>query len=160
MKMLIAVVLTAAAVAGRAYALDPPSCAVPDHLLFADNSLKRVTEAVSQQHKLSTLVLGTGSSTLAGPDGIAIAYPARLEVTLTERLPEIAIKVATQTRGGQTADMMRRNMKILLVDAKPDLVIWQTGTVGTPFAGSSPTTSRWRSMPVSKRRRRRARMWC
>ena len=75
MKMLIAVavVLTAVAVADRAYAVDPPSCAVPDYLLFADNSLKRVTAAVSQEHKLSTLVFGTGSSTLAGPDGVAIA---------------------------------------------------------------------------------------
>jgi len=30
---------------------------------------------------------------------------------------------------GQTADMMRRSMKDMLVDQKPDLVVWQTGTV-------------------------------
>jgi hypothetical protein len=39
------------------------------------------------------------------------------------------VRVATRTKGGQTADIMRRNMKDLLVDAKPNLVIWQTGTV-------------------------------
>ena len=75
------------------------------------------------------MVFGTGSSTLAGPDGTAIAYPARLEAALNQRLAGTTIKVATRTKSGQTADMMRRNMKDLLIDERPDLVIWQTGTV-------------------------------
>jgi hypothetical protein len=39
------------------------------------------------------------------------------------------VRVATRTKAGQTAESMRHNVKDLLVDEKPDLVIWQTGTV-------------------------------
>jgi hypothetical protein len=129
MRAFIAVMLATVAVAGQALAVDPPSCAVPDYLLFSDNNLKQVATAVGKEHRLSVVVFGTGSSTLAGPDGTAIAYPARLEAALNQRLAGTTIKVATRTKSGQTADMMRRNMKDLLIDARPDLVIWQTGTV-------------------------------
>ncbi|HWF93623.1 MAG TPA: SGNH/GDSL hydrolase family protein [Xanthobacteraceae bacterium] len=121
--------LTAAALAGRAFAVDPPSCAVPDNLLFVDNSLNRVTTAVGKQHKLVIAVFGTGSSMLAGADGPSLAYPARLEAALNQRLSNVMVRVATRTKAGQTAESMRHNVKDLLVDEKPDLVIWQTGTV-------------------------------
>ena len=129
MKAFIALVLAVSALAGRALAVDPPSCAVPDSLFFVDSNLNRVTTAVGKQHRLAIAVFGTGSSTLAGADGPSLAYPARLEVALNQRLSKVMIRVATRTKVGQTADGMRRNMKDLLTDEKPDLVIWQTGTV-------------------------------
>jgi ABC-type amino acid transport substrate-binding protein len=129
MRALVAVALAASALAGQALAVDPPSCAVPDNLLFLDNTLSRVTAAVGKQHKLTIAVLGTGSSMLAGATGPAPAYPARLEAVLGQKLSTVAVKVATRTKNGETADVMRRNMKDLLVDEKPSLVIWQTGTV-------------------------------
>ena len=129
MRALIALLLAASAFAGQAFAVDPPSCAVPDNLLFGDNNLKRVAAAVGKQQRLAITVFGTTSSTLAGPEGPSLAYPARLEAALNQKLSKIMVKVATRTKNGQTADLMRRNMKDLLVEEKPDLVIWQTGTV-------------------------------
>jgi hypothetical protein len=129
MRAFIAVVLAASTLAGQALAVDPPSCAVPDNLLFVDNSLKRVSAAVGKQHQLAITVFGTGSSMLAGAEGPSLAYPARLEVALNQRLSKVMVTVASRTKTGQTADSMRRNMKDLLVDEKPNLVIWQTGTV-------------------------------
>jgi hypothetical protein len=129
MKAFIAVVLAASALAGQALAVDPPSCAVPDNLLFIDNNLSRVTGAVSKQHELAISVFGTGSSTLAGTEGPSLAYPARLEAALNQRLSKVTVRVTTRTKSGLTADSMRHNIKDLLVDEKPDLVIWQTGTV-------------------------------
>jgi hypothetical protein len=129
MRAFIAVVLAASALAGQALAVDPPSCAVPDNLLFADNSLNQVTTAVGKQHQLAITVFGTGSSTLAGAEGPSLAYPARLESALNQRLSKVMVRVATRTKSGQIADIMRRNMKDLLIDEKPNLVIWQTGTV-------------------------------
>jgi len=129
MRALIAVLLAASAFAGRALAADPPSCAVPDNLVFSDNDLSRVSEAVRKQHQLAITVLGTGSSTLGGPDGPSLAYPARLEVALNQRLSKIPVKVTTRTKGGQTAESMQRSMKDLFIEDKPNLVIWQTGTV-------------------------------
>jgi lysophospholipase L1-like esterase len=129
MKAFIAVLLVVSAVAGPALAVDPPSCTVPDNLLFVDNSLNRVATAVGKLHQLAIAVYGTGSSTIGGADGPSLAYPARLEATLNQKLSNVSIRVVTRTKGGLTADGMRRNMKDLLVDVKPDLVIWQTGTV-------------------------------
>ncbi len=129
MRAFIAVLLTASALAGQALAVDPPSCAVPDNLLYVDSNLNRVTTAVGKQHQLAIAVFGTGSSTLAGADGPSLAYPARLEAVLNQRLSNVKVRVATRTKAGQTAESMRRNMNDLLVDEKPDLVIWQTGTV-------------------------------
>jgi GDSL-like Lipase/Acylhydrolase family len=129
MRAFIAVALAASALAGRALAVDPPSCAVPDNLLFVDNNLTRVATAAGKQHQLTISVLGTGSSTLAGTEGPSLAYPARLEAALNQRLSKVTVKVSSRTKIGQTADIMRRSMKDLLVGEKPDLVIWQTGTV-------------------------------
>jgi len=129
MRAFIAVVLAASVLAGRALAVDPPSCAVPDNLLLFDNNLTRVATAAGKQHQLAISVLGTGSSMLAGAEGPSLAYPARLEAALNQRLSKVTVKVSTRTKNGQTADIMRRSMKDLLVGEKPDLVIWQTGTV-------------------------------
>lgn len=128
MRVLIAAVVITTVLAGRLPAADTPSCAVPESLLAGDYSLKRVAAAVSRDHKLAIAVLGTGSSTLAGANGPSLAYPARLEARLNQRLSMVTVQVASWTKNGQTADTMRRNMKELLA-AKPNLVIWQTGTV-------------------------------
>jgi hypothetical protein len=129
MRAIVAAIMAAIALTGRAYALDPPSCAVPEPLWSSDNTLRRVARNVATQHQLPITVIGTGSSALMGPDGANFAYPARLETILKERLKDIAIKVTAHSQGGQTAESMRKNMKNLLIDEKPRLVIWQVGTV-------------------------------
>jgi GDSL-like Lipase/Acylhydrolase family len=112
-----------------AFALEAASCAVPDHLLNGDSGLKFVGAAVAERQRLSITVLGTGSSMLPGPEGAAIAYPARLEAALNQRLSGVPVKVVARTKNGQTADVMQRGLKDALIDGRPDLVIWQTGTV-------------------------------
>ncbi len=129
MRALLAAMAAAVILAGKAWAGDPPSCAVPDYLLFGENSLTRVAKAVAEQHQLTIAVVGSGSSTLAGPDGTNYAYPARLELLLNQKLRGVAVKVVPRLKSGQTADDMNRGIKSLLIDEKPDLVIWQTGTV-------------------------------
>src|SRR5579871_3349943 len=129
MRALVAAALAVSTLAGQALAADRPSCAVPDHLWSGESSLKRVAAVTAGQHRLAIMVLGTGSSTLAGADGPTKAYPARLEAFLNQRLSMVAVKVVSRTTSGQTADTMRRGMKDMLADQKPDLAIWQTGTV-------------------------------
>ena len=73
-------------------------------------------------------VFGTGSSTLPGPTGPAAAYPARLEVALQKRLPDVEVKVISLVRSRQTAADMAATFPKVLRDEKPELVIWQTGT--------------------------------
>src|SRR5262249_51723101 len=115
--------------AGGAVAAERQTCEIPGYLLFGSHELKRVHAAVAQGGRLTVAVVGTGSSILAGPDGPRSAYPARLEAALHQRLPTVAVKVVTLVRTRQTADDLAQGMAKLLVDEKPDLVIWQTGTV-------------------------------
>ena len=105
------------------------ACTVPDYLLSSDQRLKRVAAAVEKQKALRIAVVGTGSSALAGPDGPNSAYPARLDAALTARLPGVDIKVVTLVRTRLTARDLARGMGKVVDDEKPDLVIWQTGTI-------------------------------
>jgi hypothetical protein len=121
--------LAGGALTGGAQAAERGSCAVPDDLLYSDSQLKRVFGAVTKQRKLAVAVVGTGSSALAGPDGPGSAYPARLEAALNLRLSGVAVKVVTLLRTRLTGEDLAKGMDKLLVDEKPDLVIWQTGTI-------------------------------
>ena len=128
MKRLIAASLTMLCLAVAALAAEPQKCEIPGYLLFGNNELKRVAEAVAKDRRLTIAVVGTASSALAGPNGPPSAYPARLEAALKQRLPSVAVKVVTLVRTRMTADDLAKGMEKLLVDEKPDLVIWQTGT--------------------------------
>lgn len=110
-----------------AFAADP--CDIPGYLLFGNNELKHVAEAVQKEKKLTIAVVGTGSSILAGPDGPRSAYPARLEAILKQKLPSVAVKVVSLVRTRMTTEDLAKGMEKMLVDEKPDLVIWQTGTL-------------------------------
>jgi lysophospholipase L1-like esterase len=130
MKTPIAAAAVAAALyllAGAASAAEP--CDVPGYLLFGSNELKHVAEAVQKQHKLTIAVVGTGSSILAGPDGPRSAYPARLEAVLKQKLPGIDVKVVSLVRTRMTTEDLAKGMEKMLTDERPDLVIWQTGTL-------------------------------
>ena len=105
------------------------ACTVPDYLLSSDYRLRRVAASTEKQKALRIAVVGTGSSALAGPNGPRTAYPARLEAALTARLPGVDIRVVTLVRTRLTARDLARNMGKVVDDEKPDLVIWQTGTI-------------------------------
>jgi lysophospholipase L1-like esterase len=127
MRTLIAALLAVTWLTGPALAAEP--CDIPGHFLFGSNELKKVAAAVNGSRRLTIVVVGTGSSILAGPDGPRSAYPARLEAALARRLPSVAVKVVTLVRSRQTTEDLARGMTKMLAEEKPDLVVWQTGTV-------------------------------
>jgi ABC-type amino acid transport substrate-binding protein len=115
--------------AGSAFAAERQACDIPGYLLFASNELRRVEQVIGKDQRLTIAVFGTGSSILAGPDGPRSAYPARLEAAMKRRLPAVATKVVTLVRTRMSTEDMAQGMGKLLIDEKPDLVIWQTGTI-------------------------------
>jgi hypothetical protein len=130
MRVTAAAVLAAATlVAGAALAEERQACDIPGYLLFGNNELRHVGKAVRKDQRLTIAVVGTGSSILAGPDGRGSAYPGRLEAALQRRLPGVAVTVHTLVRTRMVAEDMAQGMGKLLVDEKPDLVIWQSGTI-------------------------------
>ena len=109
--------------------------------------LKHVEKAVKQNKRLDIAVLGTGSSALGGAEGAGKAYPARLQAALERRLPGVTVNVVSQAKMRQTTADMAKTLDKLLIDAKPTLVLWQTGTVDA-MRGIDPGR-----IPVNARRR-------
>ena len=119
----------ACAFAGAALAAEDGACAVATNLVSPDVGLSHVAEAIQKAHHLDIAVMGTGSSILPGSSGADVAYPARLQATLSKHLPGVEIKVSSYARMKQTAAEMATGFAKLLTGAQPALVIWQTGTV-------------------------------
>jgi hypothetical protein len=92
-----------------------------------DFGLPHVAQAIAKK-KLDISVVGSASSELNGPGGTNIAYPTRLETALSSLLPGVAVKVSTFARPRETASEMENKLERIVADAKPALVIWQTGT--------------------------------
>jgi hypothetical protein len=114
--------------AGSALADEEDMCAVGDQLAQADFALPQVAAAIQQKH-LDIAVVGSGSSSLGGPGGANKAYPARLEAALSQALPDVAVKVVTYIKPRQTSEEMIKQFDQIVSDAKPALIVWQTGTV-------------------------------
>jgi hypothetical protein len=123
----LALVLAALLLPGTAFAAQPAECLVAEQQLEHIFPLPQVARAIAAK-KLGVLVVGAGSSTLPGPNGAQLAYPARLQKALTEALPGVAVKVTTDVKAHRTAAEMVKTLKAALT-AKPALMIWQTGTV-------------------------------
>jgi len=120
------------AAAGLARAEDapqasPPVCEVPAYLLSTDSLLPRVTEAVKNGQPLTILVVGSRSSTIAA--SADSAYPAQLQAALKEKLPSIPISLSVELQPGKTAEETDATLVKLVEAKRPNLVIWQTGTV-------------------------------
>jgi hypothetical protein len=81
-----------------------------------------------QGKTLRIVVLGGASSTLPGPDGTQSAYPARLDVALKQLLPSVAVTVTADIKTRQSAEEAADHMDKLMLDQKPNLVVWQAGT--------------------------------
>jgi lysophospholipase L1-like esterase len=110
-------------------AAESDPCEVPSHILLGEGKLDHVKKVVGENKRLTILVVGSGSSVLRGPDGASKAYPGRLEETLRKRLPQVDVKVIALAKPRQTAADMAQALEKALLDHKPDLVTWQTGTV-------------------------------
>jgi hypothetical protein len=113
--------------AGPAWAELPAQCGVAAHLVETSYPLPSVKRAIAEK-KLNILVVGAGSSQLPGASGEKNAYPARLRQALADQLKGVEVKVTTDIKASRTAAEMVKALPASLADAKPALMIWQTGT--------------------------------
>jgi GDSL-like Lipase/Acylhydrolase family len=106
----------------------PDACEVPASFLESEIDLTRASDELKEKHRLDISVLGTGSSSLPGPDGAQFAYPARLEDALKQQLPGNEIKVTAHVQPKQITANMLGGLDKILAEDHPSLVIWQAGT--------------------------------
>ena len=127
---LCAALLCASGAAGSvpARADTPADCRVAESQLENSFPLPQVEAAIARK-RLDVLIVGAGSSHLPGAKGAAQSYPARLQNALSEKLPGVAVKVATDVKSGRTARDMLPGLKAAVAAGKPALLVWQTGTV-------------------------------
>jgi lysophospholipase L1-like esterase len=138
--------LSAAAVPALAKA--PPSAAAPSALAKApsapaeshavckvlasqdrlDYPLTRVSRHLEGDRAIKIVAIGSSSTAGAGASSPEANYPSRLEAELTQHFLWHDVTVLNRgVNGEETGDMLAR-FDTSVIDEKPDLVIWQTGT--------------------------------
>jgi len=123
----IVVALLCLLTGSAAVAKEGNECIAAAGSISPDFGLPHVAQAIAKK-KLDIAVVGSASSELSGPAGTNIAYPTRLEETLRSLLPGVAVKVTTYARPREVASEMEAKLPRIISEAKPALVIWQTGT--------------------------------
>jgi hypothetical protein len=123
----LAVALICALTGGGVYAKDANECITAAGAVGPDFAMPHAAQAIARK-QLDVVVVGSASSELSGASGTNIAYPTRLEVALTRLLPGVTVKVTTYARPRESAEEMENKLPRIVAEAKPALVVWQTGT--------------------------------
>ncbi|MEI9803669.1 MAG: GDSL-type esterase/lipase family protein [Pseudolabrys sp.] len=126
LPLLLAIILLASSAVNAVE--HPAECRVAENLVDSNFALRQVPRAIADKH-LTILVIGAGSSLLPGANGSKDAYPARLQVALSQLLPGVDVNVTTDVKPKRSAADMVKALPQALAAAHPQLVIWQTGTV-------------------------------
>lgn len=125
-KALGTMVLPFLLLAGPVAAQD--QCAVPDYFVSPYFKLAKTSVAVRKSKALEVLVLSSAPSQTRVGDKLR-SYPSFLEAALKERLPEHKISVTVHAEPRRAISEYLSSLNKIITARKPDLVIWQTGTV-------------------------------
>lgn len=135
-SFLLALLILAEPAASAPIATQPSQCRVAANLIKPTFRLRLVARALAD-NRLQILVIGAGSSLLPGSTGSKNAYPARLQNALSEKLPGIDVKVATDVKPRRNTVEMVKSLPQALATTKPTLVVWGIGAADA-IQGSDP----------------------
>src|SRR4051812_4113355 len=121
----IALALAGALPITVAQAMAPDACEAPDYVTHAEGKLPRVADAVAKDRRLQILVVGTGSSVLAGTEGANNAYPARLQSALSRQLPAVSVAVKTDVKARPATGGMVSEASGILLGQEAYMVVMQ-----------------------------------
>jgi lysophospholipase L1-like esterase len=91
-------------------------------------SLPRVAAKLASGQKVLIVAFGSSSTQGYGSSAPEFTYPNRLAAQLRRKYPGADITVLNHGVGGEDAPEMIKRLQSSVIDAKPDLVIWQVGT--------------------------------
>ena len=98
-------------------------CRVPGAQLYTAARLGAVKAALAENRPIKLLAIG-GS---AAP-GASASYPAKLEAALEHALPKVDVVIDHRGLPGEVASGAGERLRTMVVEAEPDLVVWQVGT--------------------------------
>lgn len=132
--MLAAALIVAALVVGPVAAQAPAApkpgqCAVPADLIASDPTLPGLAKRFHDRQPVVIVAIGGASTAGVAAGGPANAYPQRLQEALARLHPGVAITVINKGVPRQTTREMIARFSADVLAAKPNLVIWETGTV-------------------------------
>lgn len=126
--VVIAAAMLAFAMPGLAEEEKEFNCVVPEEFLEDNSPLVNVAAAIRDRARLSVLAIGSLSTAGAGSSP-ATSWPARLQEEIGRRFPAVRVDVLNRGRARQHVADMLAKLDADVRDAKPDLVIWESGTL-------------------------------
>jgi lysophospholipase L1-like esterase len=103
-------------------------CLPPEDGVPPLGSLPHVAGKLASGRPVVIVAFGSSSTAGYGATSPKYTYPNRLAVQLGRQYPSVHINVINAGIGGETAPQMMKRLKSAVIDAHPDLVIWQVGT--------------------------------
>jgi lysophospholipase L1-like esterase len=91
-------------------------------------SLPHVAGKLAAGRPVLIIAFGSSSTQGYGATSPEFNYPNRLAAQLHRQYPTADISVVNRGKGGEDAAEMMKRLQTEVIDAHPDLVIWQVGT--------------------------------
>jgi lysophospholipase L1-like esterase len=91
-------------------------------------SLPHVANKLASGQPVVIVAFGSSSTQGYGATSPEFNYPNRLTAQLRRHYPGVNITILNRGKGGEDAPEMMKRLQLEVIDAKPDLVIWQVGT--------------------------------
>jgi acyl-CoA thioesterase I len=90
--------------------------------------LAHLAQKLADGKPITIVAIGSSSTAGSGASSPAANYPSRLAVELKQRFSGHRITVLNRGVGGEEIGDMLKRFDKAIVEAKPDLVLWQLGT--------------------------------
>jgi lysophospholipase L1-like esterase len=103
-------------------------CSAPTGGVPAMGSLPHVAGKLATGMPVVIVAFGSSSTQGWGSTSPDFSYPSRLLAQLKRQYPTADITVLNRGKGGEDAPEMMKRLQTAVLDANPDLVIWQVGT--------------------------------
>jgi lysophospholipase L1-like esterase len=118
-----------AAIAARARDIfNRVPCLPPKGMSQSTGALPHVAAKLASHKPVVIVAFGSSSTQGYGATAPEFNYPNRLAAQLHRKYPAVAITVLNRGKGGEDAREMMKRLRTEVIDAKPDMVIWQVGT--------------------------------
>ncbi|MFO1189068.1 MAG: SGNH/GDSL hydrolase family protein [Alphaproteobacteria bacterium] len=104
-------------------------CVFPDELRSANFPLPGLKKRLQQTSQIVVLVLGSSSSMTGQPARNPRSYVQDLDLALQAAFPGKTFVLKNLSKRMQSAAEMAQRLPADVISGRPDLVIWQTGTV-------------------------------
>jgi lysophospholipase L1-like esterase len=103
-------------------------CLPPKGAPRSVGSLPHVAHKLAAGEPVVIVAFGSSSTQGYGASSPEFAYPNRLAAQLQRKYPTANITVVNRGKGGDDAPEMMKRLQTEVIDAHPDMVIWQVGT--------------------------------